>query len=85
MSPSRGTKGETKWSSCSANALRSGNPNLLYGLQCLEEDSGKPAEHLDLEAGVYPGCVRFKVLNILISYIYRRGLVWDKTMSNIFA
>ena len=53
MSPSRGSKGESKWSSCSVNALWTAASDL----NCLEEDSGKPEEHLDLEAGVYPGFV----------------------------
>lgn len=50
MSSSRGTKGETTWSSCSVNALHR-NSNL----GCLDDDSGRPAESLAMEGGVYPG------------------------------
>ena len=49
MSPSRGTKGESRWSQCSVRALREAD------LSCLEENSGGAQEHLDIEAGVYPG------------------------------
>ena len=49
MSPSRGTKGESEWSSCSVSALHQAD------LHCLEEESGRRAEHLGLEAGVWPG------------------------------
>ena len=49
MSPSRGTKGESRWSRCSVQALREAD------LSCLEENSGGVTEHLDIEAGVYPG------------------------------
>ena len=49
MSPSRGTKGESRWSQCSVQALREAD------LSCLEENSGGAQEHLDIEAGVYPG------------------------------
>ena len=49
MSPSRGTKGESSWSPCSVQALRETD------LFCLEENSGGAQEHLDIEAGVYPG------------------------------
>ena len=49
MSPSRGTKGESRWSKCSVQALREAD------LSCLEENSGGATEQLDIEAGVYPG------------------------------
>jgi len=50
MSPSRGTKGESQWSSCSVRALAE-NSNL----GCLEDNSAGAVESLDIEAGVYPG------------------------------
>ena len=39
MSPSRGTKGESEWSSCSVSALHQAD------LHCLEEESGGRAQH----------------------------------------
>ena len=49
MSPSRGTRGECVWSSCSVQSLSQSD------LHCLEEDSHGKTEDLDIEAGVYPG------------------------------
>ena len=49
MSPSRGSKGESQWSSCSVDSL------FKADLSCLDENSGAGSESLDLDAGVYPG------------------------------
>jgi len=49
MSASRGTKGESQWSSCSVKALNEAN------LSCLDENSKGDVESMDLDAGVYPG------------------------------
>lgn len=48
MSPTRGTKGETQWSSCSAEFLRKTDK-----LKCLHEDAA--AVSLTLEVGKLPG------------------------------
>jgi len=49
MSESRGTKGESKWSTCSVNTLQ------REELPCLNDNSGGAVETLDIDAGVLPG------------------------------
>ncbi|KAK6624589.1 hypothetical protein RUM44_011448 [Polyplax serrata] len=53
MSPSRGTNGETLWSSCSANIMRT-----MGWAKCLEDAPSKPAKKLDhTKYGKQPGVV----------------------------
>merc|ERR1711892_1600874 len=49
MSASRGTKGESQWSTCSVNALNQA------ALSCLDENTKGQVEDLDMKAGVFPG------------------------------
>jgi len=49
MSASRGTKGESQWSSCSVDALNHAD------LSCLNENTRGKVEDLDMAAGVFPG------------------------------
>ncbi len=53
MSASRGTKGESEWSSCSVNSL---SRSISQGqLDCLNDDNAQEAEKLGMKDNVYPG------------------------------
>jgi len=53
MSASRGTKGESAWSSCSVNSL---SRSINQGdLDCLNDNNAKEVEKIGLSTNVYPG------------------------------